>query len=84
MPYITTFERDAKLEIARESVIAVLETRFSALPDPLSQRINSINDLVLLKQLLVSAVTITSVEEFGQMLRETQCHTSPVLSEMPN
>ena len=72
MPYITSFERDAKLEIARESVIAVLETRFSALPDALIQRINSGKDIDLLKQLLVSAVTINSVEEFGQMLTETQ------------
>ncbi|MFB2895085.1 hypothetical protein ACE1CI_19435 [Aerosakkonemataceae cyanobacterium BLCC-F50] len=72
MPYITSFERDAKLEIARESVIKVLETRFSPLPDTLIQRINSSNDIDLLKQLLVSAVTINSVEDFGQMLTETQ------------
>ncbi|WP_236739124.1 transposase [[Phormidium ambiguum] IAM M-71] len=72
MPYITSFERDAKLEIARESVIKVLETRFLPLPDALIQRINSGNDIELLKQLLVSAVTINSVEEFGQMLTEIQ------------
>lgn len=42
------------------------------LPDALIQRINSGNDIELLKQLLVSAVTINSVEEFGQMLTEIQ------------
>lgn len=72
MPYITSFERDAKLEIARENVIEVLETRFSAVPDTLSQTINAINDLALLKRLHKQTITVTSVEDFIQMLAETQ------------
>jgi hypothetical protein len=72
MPYITSFERDAKLEIARESVIEVLETRFSSLPNDLSQRINAINDLALLKRLHKQAITVTSVEEVVQILTESQ------------
>ncbi|MFB2893416.1 transposase [Aerosakkonemataceae cyanobacterium BLCC-F50] len=72
MPYITSFERDAKLEIARENVIEVLETRFSSLPDDLSQRINAINDLDLLKRLHKQAITVTSVEKVVQILTESQ------------
>lgn len=72
MPYITSFERDAKLEIARENVIEVLETRFSSLPDALSQRINAINDLDLLKRLHKQAITVTSVEKVVQILTESQ------------
>jgi hypothetical protein len=72
MPYITTFERDAKLEIARENVIEVLETRFSVVPDALSQRINSLNDLALLKQLHKQTITVPSLEDFVQMLTKTQ------------
>ncbi|OKH33959.1 transposase [[Phormidium ambiguum] IAM M-71] len=72
MPYITSFERDAKLEIARENVIEVLETRFSSLPDALSQRINAINDLDLLKRLHKQAITVTSVEKVVEILTESQ------------
>jgi len=72
MPYITSFERDAKLEIARENVIEVLETRFSSLPDALSQTINAINDLDLLKRLHKQAITVTSVEKVVQILTESQ------------
>ena len=61
----------AKLWVKSQSVIAVLETRFSALPDALSQRINAINDLSLLKHLHKQTITISSLGDFVQMLTKT-------------
>lgn len=72
MPYITSFKRDPKLEIAHKSVIEVLETRFSGMPNTLSQTINAINDLVLLKRLHKQTITVKSVEKFIQMLAQIQ------------
>ena len=75
MPYITSFERDAKLlgslQSSRQSIIKVLETRFSVVPRDVIERINRIGDLELLERLLVPAVTVTSVEEFVQQLPES-------------
>ncbi|MGK7878176.1 MAG: transposase, partial [Xenococcaceae cyanobacterium] len=84
MPYITSIERlgiqrgiqqgmeqgiqRGSLQTARESVIEVLETRFEEVPSKLRDRLNSINDLALLKQLLKQAITIPSPEEFKQLI----------------
>ncbi|MCL1476005.1 hypothetical protein [Argonema antarcticum] len=40
--------------------------------DTLFQRINAINDLTLLKRLHKQTITVTSVEEFLQMLAAAQ------------
>jgi hypothetical protein len=70
MPYITGFERDGMVKNARESVIEVLETRFELVSLELCDRLNQIEDLSLLKQLHKQSITIGSVEELQQLLRE--------------
>lgn len=72
MRFMTSFERDAKLEMSREDLIEVLETRFSTVPDTLKNSIFAIDDLGLLKQLHKRAITIDSVQEFEQLLPEGQ------------
>jgi len=72
MPYITSFERDGiqqgRLQMSRENVIDVLETRFSTVPDALRNSIFAIEDLAMLKQLHKRAITVTSVQEFEELL----------------
>ena len=70
MPYVTSFERDAKLETTREDVIDILETRFSSVPDTLRNSILAINDLALLKRLHKRAITVNSVQEFEELLTQ--------------
>ena len=70
MPYITGFERDGMVINARESVIDVLETRFEAVPSELSNSLEEIKDITVLKRLLKQSITIGSVEEFERLLAE--------------
>ncbi len=63
-----SFELDAMAKTNRENVLEVLSTRFEVLPPDLSSRLNQIEDLTLLKQLLKRAVTVASVDEFEQIL----------------
>lgn len=53
---------------ARESVIIVLRSRFGEVPTEVTQMINNIEDLSLLKQLLSRAVTVNSLVEFQQLI----------------
>ena len=68
MPYITTFERRAMLKNLRENVIEILDVRFEVVPASVIETVNQIGDLDGLKQLLRRAVTISSLEEFQQLL----------------
>mgnify|MGYP000140792943 CR=1 FL=1 len=70
MPYITGFEIDGMVKATRESVIEVLETRFGVVPSRLSDRLNYLDNLTQLKQLLKQSITVTSVDQFEQILAE--------------
>jgi len=70
MPYITGFEIDGMVKATRESVIEVLETRFGVVPLRLSDRLNSLDNLAQLKQLLKQSITVTSVDRFEQILAQ--------------
>jgi len=70
MPYITGFEIDGMVKNARESVIEVLETRFGVVPSRLSDRLSSLDNLTRLKQLLKQSITVTSVDQFEQILAQ--------------
>lgn len=70
MPYITGFERDGMVLNARESVIDVLETRFEAVPSELSNSLEEIKDITVLKRLHKQSITIGSVQEFERLLDE--------------
>lgn len=88
MPYITSFERiglqkglqegrqeglkEGQKEGLQEGIMEVLETRFKIVPQPITQIINSVNDLVILKGLLKEAVKTASLEEFRQALEKAR------------
>ncbi|MEA5565396.1 transposase [Anabaena sp. UHCC 0399] len=72
MRYVTSIERLAKeegiVQMGRENLIAILETRFGEVPNSIVEAINEINDPSLLKTLLKSAIAIPSITEFQQVL----------------
>lgn len=70
VPYITGFELDAMAINARESIIAALEVRFGTVPTEISERLETIDDLDVLKQLHRQSIVIGSVEEFLVKLNE--------------
>jgi len=78
MPYITPLERfaiekgreEGTLESRRESVIEILETRFTSVPASLIETINLMENAALLKTLLKRAITIGSIAEFQQLVQE--------------
>ena len=70
MRYITGFERDGMVINARESIIIVLETRFETVPSELSNSLEEIKDITVLKRLHKQSITIGSVQEFERLLDE--------------
>jgi hypothetical protein len=70
VPYITYIELDAMAVNARESVVTVLRTRFGTAPAEVSERLETIEDLDVLRKLLEVSITIASLEEFQLRLNE--------------
>ncbi len=58
------------LQTARESVIEILEVRFTEIPTELREVINKIEDLALLKSFIRQSIAIPSLAEFQQLLPE--------------
>ncbi|GAB1539956.1 hypothetical protein NUACC21_26250 [Scytonema sp. NUACC21] len=75
MRYVTSIERlaqeEGRLLITREYLIKILQTRFGVAPEPIVEVINRLEDLSVLDTLFTRAITISSVEEFQQVLDET-------------
>jgi hypothetical protein len=78
MPYVTSIERLAKeegiqegrLETLRETIIDVLRVRFTTIPPTMNEMLASLEDGTLLRQLHLQAITISSIEEFQQLLSQ--------------
>ncbi len=76
MPYVTSVERlhqkigedKGSLSNAIQSILTVLEVRFQTIPNEISDRLNSLNDLPTLQNLLTQAVLIASVDEFLKLI----------------
>jgi hypothetical protein len=76
MPYITSVERLAKEEGAkegsalaqREVLVETLALRFSTVPSALVESLNQVNDVVALRDLNRQAVTASFLEQFQQLL----------------
>ncbi len=79
MRYVTSIERLAKeegieqgmLQNLQENVIKILQTRFGVAPEPVVEVINGIEDQSLLRTLFTNAITVSSTEEFQQLLNES-------------
>ncbi|NEQ75830.1 MAG: hypothetical protein F6K23_24000 [Okeania sp. SIO2C9] len=59
-------------ENCRQNILDLLEKRFNSLPETLIKAINEINDLALLKRLLVETITVNSVAEFEELITESK------------
>ena len=71
MPYVTSVELlhiqrgvEQLLSNARQSILQVLEIRFQSVPKEIGDRLNSLSDLPRLQELLGISVTISSVDDF--------------------
>ncbi|GGA12192.1 hypothetical protein [Okeania sp. KiyG1] len=54
----------------RQNILDLLEKRFNSLPETLIKAINEINDLALLKRLLLETITVNSVAEFEELIKD--------------
>ena len=78
MPFISRVEEMAQEEgrlegtkrTLREDILAILETRFSAVPSEIVNTLNSIEDADTLRRLLRRAIAIPSMAEFEQLANE--------------
>ena len=72
MPLLTNIEQRALARGAKETyqqnILDLLESRFSNLPESLVKSIQKIDDLALLKQLLLETITINSLSEFELLI----------------
>jgi len=59
-----------EVKMARELALKVLETRFGQIPAPCADSLDSIDDLILLKQLFQDAMAVESVSAFQQVLTQ--------------
>ncbi|MGK7919253.1 MAG: transposase, partial [Trichodesmium sp.] len=62
-------EKTAK-ETYRENILDLLEKRFNSLPESLVKAVNQIDDLALLKQLHLETITVSSVSEFEDLIKD--------------
>jgi hypothetical protein len=80
MPYVTSVERVGRergrnegLQGSREALIGIMEARFGWTPAPsIAELINEINDLSVLKTLLIKAATATSPDDFKLSLEKME------------
>lgn len=70
MPQVFTIESMAKMEMAQENIIDILNTRFEEVSNELVEVIKQINDLEQLRTLHRQAVTIDSLSEFQESIEQ--------------
>ena len=76
MPLVTNIERRAiektrketQKETRKQDIIKLLQVRFGDIPESLLENINQIDDTSFLEQIFVSAINISSLEEFAQLV----------------
>ena len=72
MPLVTNIERrtieKTRKETHKENIITVVQVRFGDIPENLIVNINQVDDTSFLEQLLVSTISVSSLEEFAQLV----------------
>ncbi|MBS3026410.1 MAG: hypothetical protein HCA25_04735 [Dolichospermum sp. DET50] len=72
MPLVTNIERRAiektTKQTRKQDISDLLVSRFGNLPENLTENIEKIEDINILKQLLVSTINVSSLEEFAQLV----------------
>ena len=76
MPLVTNIERRAiektrketRKETQKENIIKLVQVRFGDIPENLVTSINQIDDTSFLEQIFVSTISVSSLEEFAQLV----------------
>ena len=72
MPLLTNIERRAlqkgAKENCQENIFELLKIRFNFVPKSIENSLKNIDDLAFLKQLLISTISVKSLEEFEQLI----------------
>ncbi|EAW46798.1 hypothetical protein N9414_17513 [Nodularia spumigena CCY9414] len=72
MPLLTNIEQRAiektTKQTRRQNIIKIVQVRFGDIPEDLVASINQIDDTSFLEQIFVSAINVSSVEEFAQLV----------------
>ncbi len=84
MPLLTNIEQRALVkgqeigakETRKQDIINLLESRFNTLPEKLVNSIKNIEDLSVLKYLLIQTIKVNSVTEFEQLINENLPNTN--------
>ncbi|MFM6152009.1 MAG: hypothetical protein ACKPE3_03265, partial [Sphaerospermopsis kisseleviana] len=68
MPFLTPTEELFIARTRQQDIIKLLQVKFGDVPEILSKNIQKIDDLTALEELFVSSITITSLEEFTNLV----------------
>jgi hypothetical protein len=78
MPFLSTMEEMAEKRGEekgeksnnKKSIINLLQKRFGELPETLRESVNKIEEMSVLEKLLLETVTVSSAEEFEELIKE--------------
>ncbi|MBW4643476.1 MAG: hypothetical protein KME23_10895 [Goleter apudmare HA4340-LM2] len=68
MPLLTNIEQRTIKQTRKQDIIKLVQVRFGDIPENLVASINQIDDTSFLEQIFVSAINVSSVEEFAQLV----------------
>jgi hypothetical protein len=68
MPLLTNIEQRTIKQTRKQDIFDLLVSRFGDLPKNLTEDIGRIQDINILKQLLISTISVNSLEEFAQIV----------------
>ncbi|QEI44280.1 hypothetical protein BMF77_pb00028 (plasmid) [Dolichospermum sp. UHCC 0315A] len=68
MPLLTNIERRTIEKTRKQDIIKLVQVRFGDIPENLIASINQIDKTSFLEQLLISTISISSLEEFAQLV----------------
>ncbi|MDD1448126.1 hypothetical protein MEN98_18815 [Dolichospermum sp. ST_sed8] len=68
MPLLTNIERRTIERTEKKNIIKLLQVRFGDIPENLIASINQIDDTSFLEQIFVSTISVSSLEEFAQLV----------------
>lgn len=68
MPLLTNIERRTIEKTRKQDIIKLIQVRFGDIPENLIASINQIDKTSFLEQLLISTISISSLEEFAQIV----------------
>ena len=61
---------EGSLKNARENILSILKARFGKVPSSFTQKLNKIEDLTVLTELVTRAATVPNISEFQQALND--------------